>query len=53
VTRASDAPDTDIEEGDRIIDGAGLLYRVEFVADEGGQADHYKVYLCVLKPEGD
>jgi preprotein translocase subunit YajC len=53
VSRATGAAATDIKEGDRIVDAGGLQYRVEFVADEGGQSDHFKVYLCVLKPEGD
>ena len=44
---------TDIQTGDRIVDSRGLRYRVVFVADEGGQGDHYKVYLEFVAPKGD
>lgn len=43
----------DIQEGDRVVDAKGVKYRVEFVADEAGQDDHFKVYLKVDKPAGD
>ena len=44
---------TDIVAGDRIVDSQGKRYRVAFVADEGGQGDHLKVYLEFLAPDGD
>ena len=46
----SEPAPVDIKDADRLTDAAtGLKYRVEFVSDEGGQGDHFKVYLCVDK----
>lgn len=44
---------TDIQEDDRIIDAAGVKYRVVYAFDEGGQGDHLKVLLTSQTPTGD
>ena len=44
----------DIRAADRIVDAAGVKYRcLTGALDEGGQGDHYKVYLKTLGPTGD
>lgn len=47
------APNTDIQFGDRITDSYGRMYRVEAVEDDGGMRDHMLLALLTISPNGD